>query len=69
RAYFLLLCTILATDVMSIGRNSSSSLCWWTNEPLDQKSIHAVIIVSYLTRYLKIVAQDINLCENPEGNR
>ncbi|KAJ9582554.1 hypothetical protein L9F63_003112, partial [Diploptera punctata] len=23
----------------------------------------------YLTRYLKIVAQDINLCENPEGNR
>ncbi|KAJ9583985.1 hypothetical protein L9F63_021677, partial [Diploptera punctata] len=28
---------------------------------LTQKSIHAIIIVSYLTRYLKIIAQDRNL--------
>ncbi|KAJ9581890.1 hypothetical protein L9F63_003783, partial [Diploptera punctata] len=28
--------TILAIDVMSIGRNSYCSLGWWTDEPLDQ---------------------------------
>ncbi|KAJ9587842.1 hypothetical protein L9F63_018714, partial [Diploptera punctata] len=31
--------TLLVTGVMSIGRNSSSSLCWWTDEPLDQFSL------------------------------
>ncbi|KAJ9600991.1 hypothetical protein L9F63_000829, partial [Diploptera punctata] len=46
---------------LNMSRDISGLIIEWKLLLNNWKSIHAIIIVSYLTRYLKIIAQDKNL--------